>query len=135
MTAHRATPTPSPSADAAARLAAERDLVTARIAQMEGDMAGLVAASHGSNADDEHDPDGTTAYERAQLTSLAGSAQQRLAEIDRALACIDDPSFGSCQSCGEPIGLARLEALPGTPRCVRCAAATPGALSSIQSSH
>lgn len=113
----------------AAERAALGRLLSEERARLEAAAAGLARSfedmmdrAEVEPADDEHDPDGTTAYERAQLSSLAESARRRLAEIDQALASLDAPSFGRCQSCGESIGLARLEALPGTPRCVRCAA-------------
>ena len=73
--------------------------------------------------DDEHDPDGTTAYERAQVSSLARIARAQLVELDRALASVHrDRGFGACATCGRPIGFERLQAVPGTDRCVDCAA-------------
>jgi DnaK suppressor protein len=45
----------------------------------------------------------------------------QLARIDQALADLDRPGYGSCQSCGQPIGWPRIQALPGTTRCVLCA--------------
>ena len=72
--------------------------------------------------DDEHDPEGTTAYERAQVTSLAAEARVQLTQLDRALTAIDDKSYGACQRCGGVIGWLRLQALPATTRCKRCAA-------------
>jgi hypothetical protein len=40
----------------------------------------------GSNADDEHDPEGATiAFERSQVDALAGLAQHQLAEVEAAL--------------------------------------------------
>jgi RNA polymerase-binding transcription factor DksA len=71
--------------------------------------------------DDEHDPEGTTAYERARVTSLAAEARARLTQLDRVLTEIDDEGYGACQRCGQPIGWPRLQAQPGTTRCVRCA--------------
>lgn len=82
-----------------------------------------MAAADVEPADDEHDPDGTTAYERAQISSLARVTRARLAEVDAALdAAVHDPAFGECRTCGTPIGLERLAAVPGTMRCIRCAA-------------
>lgn len=74
------------------------------------------------NTDDEHDPEGATiAFERAQVISLRDEAERRLADIDAALARVDDDSFGACTRCGAPIGDERLVALPGTAVCVTCA--------------
>jgi RNA polymerase-binding transcription factor DksA/predicted enzyme related to lactoylglutathione lyase len=105
------------------QLLAERSRVSGQLAGLERSFADLVASADVEPADDEHDPDGTTAYERAQVSSLARSARARLAEIDAALRAIEagegDP--GRCTSCGRPIGMERLLARPGTVRCVHCA--------------
>ena len=72
--------------------------------------------------DDEHDPDGTTAFERAQVRSLRNDARDRLAELDSALALIDEDGFGRCVECARPIGIERLTARPESVRCVTCSA-------------
>ena len=105
-----------------AALVAERAATARRLAALERTFAEMVDAADLEPPDDEHDPDGTTAYERAQVTSLAAEARIRLAQLDAALAQVDGPGYGTCERCGGPIGFARLEALPGTPRCVSCAA-------------
>lgn len=102
-------------------LAAERDVTQRRLASLERTFDEMVDAADLEPPDDEHDPDGTTAYERAQVSSLAGEARARLAELDRALVEIDDVLYGTCRICGNPIGWPRLQALPGTSRCVTCA--------------
>lgn len=101
---------------------AERDRARRRLASLERTFDEMVDAADLEPPDDEHDPEGTTAYERAQVTSLAGEARAQLARLDRALTEIDDPGYGACQRCGEPIGWPRLEALPGTVLCRDCAA-------------
>ena len=40
--------------------------------------------------------------------------------IDAALHRIDMGTYGDCADCGEPIGLARLNASPDVPRCMDC---------------
>jgi RNA polymerase-binding protein DksA len=40
---------------------------------------------------------------------------------DRALERIGDGSYGRCVECGQPISAQRLNAIPYTPHCVRCA--------------
>ena len=101
------------------RLREERDEVRARLASMTSDLQSLFAASQDSNADDEHDPEGQTiAYERSQLSSLIGAAQDQLAQIDAAMARLHSGSYGLCEVCGEPIAPARLEARPTARTCV-----------------
>ena len=43
-----------------------------------------------------------------------------LSQIEGALKRIDAGSFGTCQSCGNPIALGRLEALPWAADCIDC---------------
>ncbi len=58
------------------------------------------------------------------LHNLEHLDEQRLAvieKIDRALRKIETGSFGICERCGETISYSRLEAVPWTRWCVRCA--------------
>lgn len=66
--------------------------------------------------------DGTTeAVERLSTTATARSISQSIDDIDRALAKLDDGTYGVCDGCGGDIGAARLEARPATATCVTCA--------------
>ncbi|MGL5929183.1 MAG: TraR/DksA family transcriptional regulator [Dermatophilaceae bacterium] len=106
----------------AARLAADRAALRARLVAMERDMERLHAASRDSNADDEHDPEGQTiAYERSQLAALIAGARRRLAELEAAATRLDEGAWGRCEVCAEPIPHERLEARPTARTCVRCA--------------
>ena len=51
---------------------------------------------------------------------LRGREKTFLTKIDKALAKIEDGSFGTCESCGEEISTKRLEARPETTLCIRC---------------
>lgn len=55
---------------------------------------------------------------RAQTRVLAA-----IDTIERALERLDGGTYGRCEGCGQLIGEARLEALPATAVCIRCAAA------------
>ena len=93
---------------------------TDRLASLTGDYAGIVAASQDSNADDEHDPEGSTiAFERSQVGTLVEDARHQLAEVDAARARLADGTYGTCEGCGGPIGEGRLEARPTARTCVR----------------
>ena len=66
--------------------------------------------------------DGTTeAVERLSTTATARSIAASIKDIDRALAKIDAGTYGICDSCGEAIPAARLEALSASSLCVDCA--------------
>lgn len=43
-----------------------------------------------------------------------------LKKIDKALNKIGEGDYGICESCGEDIGVKRLEARPVTDLCIRC---------------
>lgn len=93
-----------------------------RLTQLEGTFEEIVAASAGSNADDEHDPEGTTiAYERSQVDALVRQAEDQLAEIDAAAARLTEGRYGICERCGGSIPAERLEARPMARTCVACA--------------
>lgn len=51
---------------------------------------------------------------------LSESVRRELAEIDAALSRIQQGSYGRCLSCGGPLGLQRLRALPEARYCVGC---------------
>lgn len=106
---------------AVARLEAERTATSERLASLEREFGGVVAASEGSNADDEHDPEGSTiAYERSQLSALITQAEGHLEEIEAALSRVADGTYGRCTVCGEDIPEGRLEARPVARTCVDC---------------
>ena len=118
-------PVPAPDPEAArALLAADRARALRRLAGLEREFAGIVDSSRSAGTDDEHDPEGATiAFERQHVAALIGQARARLAEVEAAERRLADGSYGSCQSCGEPIGGPRLAARPAAVRCLRCAAA------------
>src|SRR4029077_12567376 len=51
---------------------------------------------------------------------LRGREKSFLDKINKALAKIDDGTFGTCEECGEEISVKRLEARPETTLCIRC---------------
>ena len=72
--------------------------------------------------DDEHDPEGAPlSGEWSRLDRSHRAAQQRLRDVQQALAGVDAGRYGICVGCGETIAPARLEVRPTADRCVRCA--------------
>ena len=101
------------------RLEADRRRTYRRLVALSDDYAGVVAASRDTNADDEHDPEGTTvAFERSQVDALVRQAREHLAEVDAALARVEAGTYGICEVCGEPVPDGRLEARPTARTCV-----------------
>ena len=68
--------------------------------------------------------DGTTeAISRLTEIGVGRSLETALARTERALAKLDEGTYGTCDACGEPIPPARLRAMPDSVLCVACAAA------------
>ncbi len=59
----------------------------------------------------------------AVLAGIGEATAAELAQINRALAQIDQGSYGTCSHCGQPIGERRMQALPYSDRCIICAEA------------
>ena len=73
-----------------------------------------------SDAGDDQADAGTKAFERDHELALTQNAQTLLEQTERALARIDAGTYGVCESCGKPIGKARLLAFPRANLCVEC---------------
>jgi DnaK suppressor protein len=99
-------------AEEAAGLQAEIDRAESEIADRLGDAV--------SDAGDDQADVGAKAYEREHELSLTYNARELLGQTERALARIESGTYGLCESCGEPIGKARLQAFPRATLCVRC---------------
>jgi len=56
----------------------------------------------------------------AFLGRLRERERRLLAKIDEALAKIENNEYGLCESCGEEIGIKRLEARPVAELCIDC---------------
>jgi RNA polymerase-binding transcription factor DksA len=109
--------------DLTSLLRSERQAALTRVAALEREYAGIVAASLAANSDDEHDPEGATiAFERQHIAALLEQARSRLAQIEESEQRIADGSYGICSGCREPIPPARLAARPTATTCTTCAA-------------
>lgn len=63
---------------------------------------------------------GQVTAERGEVDALAGKLLETLREIEDALTKFDAGTYGRCESCGEPIAEARLEAMPAARYCITC---------------
>jgi DnaK suppressor protein len=64
---------------------------------------------------------GQVTAERGEVDALATNLLEGLREVDDALAKFDEGTYGKCESCGEQIADARLEAMPSARLCITCA--------------
>jgi RNA polymerase-binding transcription factor len=101
------------------QLAAEAAELRADIDRAESDIADRLGDAVGDAGDDQADV-GAKAYEREHELALTHNARELLAQTEKALARIDSGSYGTCESCGEPVGKARLQAFPRATLCVAC---------------
>lgn len=67
--------------------------------------------------------DAESLQEREMAERGISRSTEALADIEHALARIEDGTYGTCEVCGGAIALARLEAIPQARVCVSC---TPG---------
>ncbi|MGI8579256.1 MAG: TraR/DksA family transcriptional regulator [Solirubrobacteraceae bacterium] len=67
--------------------------------------------------------DGTTeAISRLTEIGVGTSLEEGLTRTERALAKLDEGTYGSCDGCGGAIAPARMKAMPDSVLCVACAA-------------
>ena len=63
-------------------------------------------------------------YEAA-LDPVSEVVRRELEQIDEALLRIEAGSYGRCLSCGGPIGMQRLRAVPEARYCIGCSGHAP----------
>lgn len=80
-----------------------------------GDDVGAGDDEGGSEADGSF-------VERDRLRAQVGEERLLLEAVDAALARAQSRTWQQCRSCGESIGIERLEALPTADSCVSCKA-------------
>jgi DnaK suppressor protein len=89
------------------------------IARAESQIADRLGDTTDGAGDDQADA-GARTYEREHELSLTYNAREVLAQNERALNRIDAETYGVCESCGNAIGKARLQAFPRATLCVTC---------------
>ena len=62
------------------------------------------------------------AVERITQVDAARKLDAKLRDVERALEKLDAGTYGTCDVCGRPIALDRLDAIPWAARCVDDAA-------------
>jgi DnaK suppressor protein len=72
------------------------------------------------NSDNHLGDTATATLDREIDYSLEENSEQVLRSIDAALQRIDDGTYGTCETCGQPISEERLEAIPYATQCIDC---------------
>jgi RNA polymerase-binding protein DksA len=60
-------------------------------------------------------------FEQQRDLALRERSRAELKLVDAALRAIEAGVYGACVSCGKPIAVERLEAIPWAPTCIDCA--------------
>ncbi len=102
-----------------AELEAELAELRTEIDQAESEIAERLGDAVGSAGDDPADA-GAKTFQREYDLAHTQNARDLLEQAARALARIDNGTYGICESCGQPIGKARLQAFPRATLCVEC---------------
>jgi DnaK suppressor protein len=103
-------------------LAAERNNYTRQAEELRAQAEALALEHEPGDVqfDEEGGEGGTANVDRELDLHLSAQAQAAVEEIDAALAKIAEGTYGFCESCGNPVPKARLEALPHARLCVSC---------------
>lgn len=92
-------------------LEAAKQSTNATTRDSSGDLSGY--SSHMADL-------GTDTMEREKAFLFAEQKRSRLAEVNDALARIENGRFGVCEACGQSIPPRRLERVPAARFCVSC---------------
>ena len=91
-----------------------RQLLEEERANLRGQLSELT----GGSFDDNFADSGQVAAEQGENRVLANRLREQLDDVERALGRLDDGSYGQCETCGSPIGDARLEVMPAARFCI-----------------
>src|SRR5690606_31720513 len=69
---------------------------------------------------------GSDNFEQEFTLSLMATEEDTLNRIDEALQRVEQGTYGKCEECGGAITKLRLNAIPFTPVCIKCAEALEG---------
>jgi RNA polymerase-binding transcription factor DksA len=83
---------------------------------------GFADGGKGLNYDSNFADSSQVTAERGEAERLATELREALDEVDAALIRLEAGTYGLCEVCGNPIGEARLEAMPAARLCINDAA-------------
>ncbi|MGI8794380.1 MAG: TraR/DksA family transcriptional regulator [Acidimicrobiales bacterium] len=108
-------PNESTTAVLRAKLEQEREDLRGRLTELGfGESGGL-------EYDQNFADSSQVTAERGEAEALATTLKEQIEEVEIALHRIDEGKYGICDTCGEAINEARLEAMPAAHQCVDCA--------------
>jgi RNA polymerase-binding transcription factor DksA len=102
------------SAAVRASLEEEQHTLRAQLGEIRGE-----SDDPNQDFDDNFADSGQVAAEQGEVRVVATTLQEQLDDVEHALKRLDDGSYGTCETCGEAIADARLEAMPATRFCIQ----------------
>ena len=105
------------------RLEAEKEQLSSMLElhQQERENIRLSEASAERSPDPTSADGGSMAFELEKNLTLDENTKHLLNQVEHALVLIKKKKYGNCENCGEPIPVARLEAIPYSTICKNCA--------------
>ena len=101
------------------RLESERNRLLEELEQLKATVRPADERREGSPFG-KREEEATETLELEKRLALEKRIRDQLAEVEHALRKFEKRTYGLCDSCGQPIDPARLEALPQAKLCMSC---------------
>jgi len=102
-----------------AELTEQRDRTVAEIARLQAEARAEIEPA--SAGDEDLVDAAADIYERSKVLSFIQRLEEKVEQLDRAIQMVEEDRYGVCEICGDDIPPERLEIVPETTLCVRCA--------------
>jgi len=102
-----------------ARLEAERKRLMEELEQLQASANPTDERREGSPFG-KREEEATEALELEKRLILERRIKEQLLGVEHALHKYEEGTYGFCDSCGQPIDPARLEAIPEASLCIKC---------------
>jgi DnaK suppressor protein len=104
-----------------AHLESEQKRLTEELAQLQASASTADERREGSPFG-KREEEATETLELEKRLTLENRIRQEMAGMEHALQKLEEGTYGLCDSCGQTIDPARLEALPQASLCLNCKA-------------
>jgi len=102
------------------RLEAYRERTLSEIARLRLELQAEIDPAPATDEDAAADV-ASEIFERAKTISLVQTLEARAHSLERAIFLAEQGRYGICDQCGDTIPTERLDIMPETTLCVRCA--------------
>ena len=98
-----------------------KGMLEQQLRMLQADAGNLNAVAHSAALADVNDQ-ATLESERSFELRIKDRERKLIGKVQDALRKMADGSYGTCESCSEPISVKRLQARPVTTYCINCKA-------------